>query len=301
MTSLTQKINGICCTRDNSRYIVSASRREDIPMCRAEWFKERLKEGSVLTANAFGGRFKISLLKENVIGYVFWTKFAPPQFIETAKELHEQGMPVAFHFTIVGYTELEKNIPALDKRIQSINKLAEFLPSGSIAWRYDPVIICDRYPLKWHFERFSLIARSLDPSIKTVFSKIIEPYIKTVRNLKDDSVLWRDPSIRNHEKTIAKYPDLKILGYNESLDLYKTLSEIAKDSGMSLNICASPELVESGSFNSNPCIGDHLFKDINASLPHSKGPSRDGCRCITTLDIGLFKQCKGGCSYCYGR
>lgn len=63
-------------------HIISASRRTDIPQFYADWFSERLNAGFAEYRTVFGGgkngRFHVSLKPEDVLGYLFWTKYAGP-------------------------------------------------------------------------------------------------------------------------------------------------------------------------------------------------------------------------------
>lgn len=56
-------------------YIISASRREDIPAFKVSWFLERIKEGKVEMCNSYV-EYEISFEKVQLI--VFWTKNPRP-------------------------------------------------------------------------------------------------------------------------------------------------------------------------------------------------------------------------------
>ena len=60
--------------------IISASRRTDIPALYADWFFNRLQAGHVLVRNPMNPHqiSRISLLREDVDGIVFWTKNPVP-------------------------------------------------------------------------------------------------------------------------------------------------------------------------------------------------------------------------------
>ena len=56
-------------------YIISASRREDIPAHKGKWFIDKLKEGKVVMSSSFTD-YEISFEKLKLI--VFWTKNPKP-------------------------------------------------------------------------------------------------------------------------------------------------------------------------------------------------------------------------------
>ena len=60
--------------------IISVSRRTDIPAFYSEWFFNRLKDGYVYVKNPMNSKQigKVSLKKEDVDCFVFWTKNARP-------------------------------------------------------------------------------------------------------------------------------------------------------------------------------------------------------------------------------
>ena len=96
-------------------YIISASRREDIPAFRSEWFLEMLKEGKVIMSSSFTD-YEISFEKTKLI--VFWTK-NPRPLIE-----HLDKIPYKyyFQFSLNDYPEYELNIPSLEERIKTLHK-----------------------------------------------------------------------------------------------------------------------------------------------------------------------------------
>ena len=65
--------------KDKPMYVISASRRTDIPAFHADWFINRIRSGMVGVVSPFGrGISEISLVPEDVSAIVFWTKNAAP-------------------------------------------------------------------------------------------------------------------------------------------------------------------------------------------------------------------------------
>jgi len=101
-------------------YIISASRREDIPAFRSKWFLERLQEGK-FSIQGFYQNYEVNLDKLKLI--VFWTK-NPQPLIE---HLDEIPYDYYFQFTLNHYPEYELNVPELNKRIQTFKDLSNEL------------------------------------------------------------------------------------------------------------------------------------------------------------------------------
>ena len=101
--------------------ILSVSRRTDIPAFYSEWFINRLREEEVMVRNPmnYHGISKINLSPEIVDCIVFWTKNVEPflPYLET----FEKEYMFYFQYTLNPYEdEIEKNIPPLEKRLESL-------------------------------------------------------------------------------------------------------------------------------------------------------------------------------------
>ncbi|MBN1606521.1 MAG: DUF1848 family protein [Polyangiaceae bacterium] len=282
------------------RHLVSVSRRTDIPRFFADWFAARRAAGFAEYENVFGVRGRVSLLRSDVLGYLFWTRDARPLEGELAA-LRRERIPFAFQFTITCYgTELEPNRPPLDEAIASFLELARALPSPeSIQWRYDPIVISRRYPPEFHLEAFTRIAERLRGATLVANVSVVEPLLKAVRRLGDRDIRYRSPDPRRHAATVRRFPGLRSAG-EAGAELVPKLAATARAQGMVLRSCADPEL----GLPPAQCCGPDLWRacaEIDlaelASVP--KAPSRAGCHCIQSVDIGMSETCRGGCRYCY--
>jgi hypothetical protein len=282
------------------RHLVSVSRRTDVPRFFPDWFATRRAAGFAEYENVFGVRGRVSLLRSDVLGYLFWTRDARPIRRELAA-LRRERVPCAFQFTINRYgPELEPNRPPLDEAIASFLDLAQTLPSpASIQWRYDPIVISPRYPAEFHLEAFTRIAERLRGATLVVNVSLVEPLLKTVRRLGDRDILYRPPDPRRHAAALRRFPELRF-ARDARVELVPRLAAAALAQGMVLRACADPEL----GLPPAQCCGPELWRahdgidpDELASVP--RAPSRSGCGCIHSVDIGMNETCRGGCRYCY--
>lgn len=282
------------------RQLVSVSRRTDIPRFFPDWFAARRKAGYAEYENVFGVRGRVSLVRADVLGYLFWTRDARPLTSELVS-LRRERIPYACQFTITCYgPELEPNRPPLDEAIASFLELAQTLPSpAAIQWRYDPIVISKRYPPTFHVDAFAHIAARLRGATLVANTSLVEPLLKSVRRLADPSILYRPPDARRHGATMRRFPDLLSAG-ERAPELAAQLASVAHAHGMLLRACADPEL----GLPAAQCCGPDLWRAYGeldptelAVLPEA--PSRPGCHCIRSVDIGMNETCRGGCRYCY--
>jgi hypothetical protein len=280
--------------------IISASRRTDIPRYFARFFAERRKAGSVEFRNVFGGKGSVSLRGEDVLGFLFWTRFARP-FADNLRALRDDAVAHAFHYTITGYgRDLEMHTPGTAKAIDDFLAVGSRLPDPvCIQWRYDPIILSRSYDRAWHLANFARIARELAGATRVVNTSVIEPYRKAIHRMPDASVQYRRMDPIRHKSVAKRFPELLQAG--ESADrLLEGLGDIAAAHGMELRACSNPEL----GLPASQCGSVELFAPYGESLVRElsnlcRRPSRPGCRCIETVDIGMDNTCTAGCKYCY--
>ncbi len=142
--------------------ILSVSRRTDIPAFFSDWFLNRIKEQYALTRNPINPRqvSRISLSPEVVDCIVFWTK-NPRPMLDELDALRDYMY--YFQFTLNAYErDLEKNLPSLEERIKTFQDLAALLGKDRVIWRYDPIIINEKYTAEWHGRQYGKLARQLD-------------------------------------------------------------------------------------------------------------------------------------------
>ncbi len=141
--------------------IISASRRTDIPAFFSEWMINRLKEQTAYVRNPvnFHQISKINLSPKVVDCIVFWSKNPGPML---PKLPALKDYMYYFQFTLNPYGEdLEANLPSLPARIDTFQTLSRYLGKERVLWRYDPIIVNEKYTTNWHIETFRRLTEQL--------------------------------------------------------------------------------------------------------------------------------------------
>ena len=251
-------------------YIISVSRREDIPAFKPGWFIDRIKDGYV-NMNSFYGEYQISFEKTKLA--IFWTKNPKPLI----KYLEDIPFDYYFQFTLNDYPEYEKNVPPLSDRIQTFIDLSNKIGKNKVIWRYDPIIINEKINQKDLLSRIKNIGDQIFPYTNKLVFSYIDPYKKLGNKFEeiDDDI----------KISTAKY-----------------LIDINKNWGLKLSTCA--EIIDLEGISHNKCIDPDLIREICGNkkwINDKKDKSqRTACGCMTSGDIGTFKQCRHFCTYCYG-
>lgn len=262
--------------------ILSVSRRTDIPAFYAEWFFQRIREGFLYVRNPMNPRqvSRIDLSPEVVDCIIFWSK-NPAPMLERLDELREY--PFYFQFTLTGYgRDIEPGLP--DKRkevIGTFQKLSEKVGEERVVWRYDPILVNDRYTMEYHWKAFEEIAGCLKGYTEKVIISFVDFYAKTLRNTKD---LY-----------------IKSLSREEMKEIAKEMAQIAKSCGLVIETCAEQINLQDVGIQHGSCIDKKQIEKIaGCSLSVEKDKNqREACGCCESIDVGAYNTCRNGCRYCY--
>ena len=285
-----------------SPLLISASRRTDLPAYYASWFKNRLEAGFCEYRTAFSANlYRVSLQREDVAGFVFWTRNGRP-FLDVLKSLAKQEWPYICHYTLTGLPRrFEPRRPDVDHSLETMRAIAKLSGPQTLIWRYDPIVVSDLTPIEWHLERFGHLARSLEGATKQVLVSFIEPYLRTITNIPSDlHVKYRKPDPERHKTVVKRYTP-EILETSKALAFLDTLQRRAADHGIRLAVCSNDEFVTE-TIPKARCMDRELFESVwgvrfdSKATPH---PSRPGCACHESRDIGAPDSCPTGCLYCY--
>jgi hypothetical protein len=266
--------------------IISASYKTDIPAFYSEWFFNRLRAGYCVVSNPYSGKpVRVDLRRENVDGFVFWTRNFGPM-MPRLDELRDFGAPFVVQFTITGYPrELEPFVMPADKAVAQVRELAALLGSKAVVWRYDTILLTSVTPLDFHRRNFGDLAASLAGAVDEVVISFVQMYRKTVRNISR--------AAQKHGFAWSEQPD------EANLSLTRDLAAIAALNGVQLTVCSQNQYVVAGAQPAR-CVDARRLSGIgscNVTAPVQG--NRPDCLCSRSRDIGEYDTCPQGCVYCY--
>ena len=255
--------------------IINTGQRTDIPAFYAEWFANRLREGFVCVRNPYNpsqvSRYRLDPTVVDVIG--FCTKNPAPMFpyMDLLKDYGQY-----WFMTITPYgRDMEPNVPDKHRLLEDFKRLSEQVGVNAIGWRYDPILLSERYTTAYHLRAFETMASALEGYTQTAVISFIDLYPKVRRN----------------------FPEAREVRAEERIRLGKALIEIASTHGMIVKPCAEGDELAPYGADCGGCmrLGDYekaIGKKLSA--PKRKG-ARAGCACYLACDIGAYNTCKHLC------
>ena len=262
--------------------ILSVSRRTDIPNYYSEWFINRIKEGYLYVKNPMNAHqiSKIDLSPDVVDCIVFWTK-NPVNMLDKLDELR----PYQYYFqiTLTGYgKDVEPGLPDKNRvLIPAFRELSEKIGKKRTIWRYDPILINEKYTKEYHYRAFRKIAEQLHEHTDRVIISFVDLYAKTQRNTAGLHI----------ENT----------GNEEMLEIAGNLATIAHEFGLQIESCAEAIDLESVGVAHGHCIDKDLIEElIGCPIRGEKDKNqRPECGCLESVEVGAYNTCRNGCKYCY--
>ena len=265
--------------------IISVSRRTDIPAFYTPWFLERVRAGWCAYRHPFSARwFRVSLLPEDVIGFVFWTRNLGP-LLPHLPELRERGFRWYCHLTITGLPRpIEGRVPSPERAIEHAWRFGEACGPSALVWRFDPICLTSLTPQSWVLETFDRLATGLQGATARCYTSFVQPYSRTVRNLAAAGVELV-PTEREARVALAGQ-----------------IARRAAELGVQLHACCNDELVGELVAKGH-CVDPQVLRENGVPAERLTGvrpaPSRRQCGCYRSHDIGAFETCPARCLYCY--
>ncbi len=259
--------------------IINTGQRTDIPAFYARWFLNRLQAGFVCVRNPYNpsqvSRYRFSPDVVDCIG--FCTK-NPLPMLPYLDRLQDYGQYWYVSITPYG-RDLEPNVPDKHRLLGAFRQLSQKVGKLRVGWRYDPILLTDRYTPEYHLRAFRTMAEALAGFTDTVVISFVDCYPKVLQN----------------------FPELQAVPRAVRLQLGQELVRIAADCGMGLRTCAEgDELAPYGA----DCSGCMKLSDYERAIgktllaPKRKG-ARAECACYLGCDIGAYSTCRHFCRYCY--
>jgi len=266
--------------------IISASYRTDIPTFYGRWFLNRLNAGYCKTVNPYNQQIlRVSLTREAVDGFVFWTKNIGP-FLPMLAEVHRRGYPFIVQHTITGYPQaLESAVVDAETAVGHLRRIAEQYGPRVAVWRYDPIVMTSITEADQQFATIERLAKQLAGATDEVVVSVVNAYAKTRRNLaiaaKQHGLIWYHPSQSWFQQFLER------------------IAACVGRFGIRLTVCSQPVYLTS-QVREARCVDAARLADI-AGHPLSTPlqGNRPGCACYQSRDIGEYDTCPHGCVYCY--
>jgi len=304
--------------------IVSASRSTDIPAFYADWFFHRLQVGYSAWTNPFNG-VKSFVSYEKCRFIVFWSK-NPEPLLPYLNELDERNIGCYIQYTLNDYVAegLEKNVPVLEKRIDTFKQLVDKLGKGRVIWRFDPLILTDKIGLDDLLHKVGNIGDQLQGyTEKLVFSYAdIAAYRKVKSNLDKNNVNymeWTSNQMEEFAKELSKLNqkwhyqlatcgekiDIEQYGiqHNRCVDDDLMIRFAYKDKALMDFLGVEIKTIEISLFGTGPMPSNAIkLSDTQYAIKKKNNQDkgqRQFCGCIVSKDIGEYNTCPHLCEYCY--
>lgn len=261
--------------------IIQTGMRTDIPAFYSEWLLNRIEEGYVLVRNPYNPVqvTKYSLSPEVVDLIAFCTK-NPAPMLPYMDRLKPYGQ--YWFVTITPYgKDIEPNVPDKKQVMESFIRLSNIVGVDSVGWRYDPILINEKYSVERHIQMFEKMAELLSGYTKTCVISFIDIYKKVERN----------------------FPTARAVSKKDRITIGKAFVEIAGRYGMTIRPCAEGNELEEYGADCSGCMTVHTFETAlhnRLDVPKRKNNQRNGeCACLLGVDIGAYDTCGHLCRYCY--
>lgn len=260
--------------------IVNVGGRTDIVNYYSEWLINRIKEGFAYSRNPLfpNNISKISLNPKDVDCLMFCSKNYK-SMLKYMKEINEKYRIIC-HYTITAYDkDVEPYVPSIDESIKTLIELSKIVGKEKVLWRYDPILLTEKYTVEKHLKTFEYMAKQIAPYVQRAIFSFVEMYKKLDYNMPEIIPFTEEDKSKILEgigKISKKYNlYIQTCGSDENYEQY----------GIHLSGCTTPEILEQAN--------NVKYKNIKAK------PMRKGCHCIPSRDIGAYDTCLNGCKYCY--
>ncbi|MBR4149954.1 MAG: DUF1848 domain-containing protein, partial [Firmicutes bacterium] len=237
------------------------------------------KEGLVCVRNPFDqsqvSRYRLDPSVVDVIG--FCTKNPEPMF--PYMDLL-RGYGQYWFVTITPYgRDIEPAVPDKHHMLEVFRQLSDKVGVDSTGWRYDPILLTERYTPEYHMRAFDKMSAALEGYTKTVVISFVDLYPKVRRN----------------------FPELREVEKEQRLAIGKELIAMASARGMTVKPCAEGD--ELAAFGAD-CSGCMKVSDYEKAIGKrlivpKKKSARAACACYLSCDIGAYNTCRHLCRYCY--
>ena len=260
--------------------IINVGGRTDIVNYYTPWLLNRLSEGYAYSRNPFAREnvYKLSLKPEDVDCLLFCSKNYQP-ILKHIGDIDEK-YNILCNYTITAYgKDIEPKVPSINQSIKTLKRLSDIVGSNKILWRYDPILLTEKYTIEKHLETFEDIVEKISPLVYRCIFSFVDMYKKVEENM----------------------PEIIPLTKEDKVKLLKGIGEISERFNLYTQSCATNESYEKYNIHAAGCTTREILEQAhNVVYKNVKGTGiRENCHCIPSRDIGAFNSCLSECKYCY--
>src|SRR5574344_1621294 len=173
--------------------IINTGGRTDTVQYFSEWLLNRFREGVVYSRNPLFPnkvtRYELSPEKVDCV------EFCSKNYEPILKDLHliTERFNTHFNYTITAYgNDLEPGVPSIERSIETLKKLSSIVGKNRVVWRYDPVLLTNKYTISIHLATFEKMANELAPYVERCIFSFVEMYKKLAVNMPELIPLTED-------------------------------------------------------------------------------------------------------------
>ena len=260
--------------------IINVGGRTDIVNYYTPWLLNRLEEGYAYSRNPFAREnvYKLSLKSEDVDCLLFCSKNYQP-ILKHIGDIDEK-YNILCNYTITAYgKDIEPKVPSINQSIKTLKRLSDIVGVNKILWRYDPILLTEKYTVEKHLETFEYMAEKISPLVYRCIFSFVDMYKKVEENMPE----------------IIPFTD------EDKVKLLKGIGEISKKYNLYTQTCATNENYEKYGIHAAGCTTREILEQAhNVVYKNVKGTGiRENCQCIPSRDIGAYNSCLSECKYCY--
>lgn len=260
--------------------IINTGGRTDTVQYYCNWLLKRFEEGYVLSRNPmFPNKVtRYVLTPDQVDCVVFCSKNYTP-ILPHIQELAAR-FAIYCHYTITAYDkDVEPGVPSVKDSVDTLLMLSQLVGRKKVAWRYDPILLTEKYTIERHLDTFEELAARIAGHVDRCIFSFVEMYKKLAHNM----------------------PEIILMSEEEKDQLAEGLGVIAQKYGIPIQTCGTNgDFARYGIAASGCMTLDMLGRANNIHFRQLKHKGmRQGCHCIESRDIGAYDTCLNGCKYCY--
>lgn len=260
--------------------IINTGGRTDTVQYYTKWLLKRFEEGYVYSRNPlFPNKVTKYELSSDKVDCV---EFCSKDYEPILDDLHQitDRFYTHFNYTITAYgKDIEPGVPSIEDSIETLKKLSQIVGKKKVVWRYDPVLLTEKYTIQTHLGTFEKMAKEITPYVDRCIFSFVEMYKKLKTNM----------------------PELIPMSDIDKATLAKGLGDIAAKYNLFIQTCGINGDYTQYGIHPSGCMTLEILGNANdiefRNLKH-KG-MRQGCHCMESRDIGAYDTCMNGCKYCY--